>query len=354
MCGEVLIVNSQAWPGQEVEVRLADYLEAHIPGFCAPVAMRKFPGGQSNPTFLIEAASGNYVLRAKPVGSLLASAHAIDREFRVLQALDGSAVPVARPLHLCEDEKIFGAMFYLMEFVQGRIFWDPALPELEKGLRRRVIEEQVRVLAALHSVDVAAVGLSDYGATGNYLYRQISRWSKQYRSTETESIPTMEALLQWLPANLPLGEPGISLIHGDYRLDNLLYHPGEPRVLAVLDWELSTLGDPLADLAYLCMCMRLPEVATLKGIGGQDAQELGVPTEQEMIALYCGLRGLDGIGNWPFYLAFSYFRLAAICQGVYKRALEGNASDSSALSRGNQAGVLSGMAVELLQEEGLL
>ncbi len=328
---------------------LAKYLEQHIPGFSGPLSLEKFPGGQSNPTYLLTAASGQYVLRGKPPGELLVSAHAVDREYRVLQALAETGVPVAKVFHLCEDDSVLGAMFYVMSYEEGRIFWDPALPELLRDQRRAMLEEQVRVLAALHSVDVDAVGLNDFGRPGNYYQRQIFRWTKQYKAAETEHIPAMETLMQWLPEHMPSGDEAVSIIHGDYRLDNLIYHPSEPRVLAVLDWELSTLGDPIADLAYLCMCMRLPKISTLQGLGGKNLAELGLPDEQAIISLYCELRGIERIENWLFYLAFSYFRLAAICQGVYARGQSGNASDANAVSRENVAPALARMATELLE-----
>lgn len=331
-------------------VDLASYLERHIFGFRGPVSLEKFPGGQSNPTYLLSAGSGQYVLRSKPPGDLLASAHAVDREYRVLHALRDTAAPVARVHHLCEDESVLGAMFYVMSYEEGRIFWDAALPEVAKEGRQAIVEEQVRVLAALHNVDPKAVGLSDYGPAENYYQRQISRWSKQYRSAETEQIASMDSLLQWMPENMPADDGSVSLIHGDYRLDNMIFHPTQTRIIAVLDWELSTLGHPLADLAYMCMCMRLPEMGALKGLAGKNREELGLPSEEQIIALYCKLRDLDRIDHWPFYLAFSYFRLAAICQGVYKRAQMGNASDVRAASRKNLAPVLADMAIDLLQK----
>jgi aminoglycoside phosphotransferase (APT) family kinase protein len=329
---------------------LAAYLERHIAGFRGPLTLEKFDQGQSNPTFLLTSPSGRYVLRRKPPGELLASAHAVDREYRVLVALADTDVPVPQALHLCEDNAVIGSMFYVMSFEDGRIFWDPALPEVEREQRRPILEAQVRVLAAMHNVDVKAVGLSDYGPAVNYYERQIKRWTKQYQAAETGQIPAMETLMQWLPANIPASGDDISLIHGDYRLDNMIYHPTEPRVLAVLDWELSTLGHPLADLAYLCMCMRLPEVGPLKGLLGVDRDQLWLPSEEELVELYCRLRGIDAIDNWQFYLAFSYFRLASICQGVFKRAQAGNASDSKAVSRGNVAPKLAEMAIKLLEE----
>lgn len=328
---------------------LAAYLERHIAGFRGPLELEKFDQGQSNPTFLLSSPSGRYVLRRKPPGELLASAHAVDREYRVLEALSDTGVPVPQALHLCEDEAVIGSIFYVMSFEDGRIFWDPALPQVDREQRRPILEEQVRVLAAIHNIDVNKVGLSDFGPTENYYERQIARWSKQYRAAETDQLASMEQLIQWLPANIPPGQGGVSLIHGDYRLDNMIYHPTEPRILAVLDWELSTLGDPLADLAYLCMCMRLPDLGPLKGLAGEDLEQLGLPGEDEIVSLYCQLRGLECIDHWQFYLAFSYFRLAAIGQGVFKRAQAGNASDSKASTRGNAAPLLAGMAVELLK-----
>ena len=339
---------------EEKAALLGPYLERHLDGFRGPLQLEKFDQGQSNPTFLMTAASGKYVLRRKPPGALLASAHAVDREYRVLKALADTPVPVPHALHLCKDESVIGSMFYIMSFAEGRIFWDPALPGLAKSQRRPVLEEQIRVLAVMHNVDVDAVGLSDYGPGTNYYQRQISRWSKQYRAAETEINLSMEHLMQWLPDNIPEDSGGVSLIHGDYRLDNIIYHPAGSRVLAVLDWELSTLGHPLADLAYLCTCMRLPEVGPLTGLAGKDLALLGLPSEQELVSLYCRLRGIDTIENWPFYLAFSYFRLAAICQGVFRRALDGNASDGRAITRGNLTPRLAAMAAELVNEESVL
>jgi aminoglycoside phosphotransferase (APT) family kinase protein len=331
-------------------IELASYLEAHVEGFRGPLQLTKFDQGQSNPTFLMSSDSGRYVLRRKPPGELLASAHAVDREYKVLRALAETDVPVPQAIHLCEDESIIGSIIYLMSFEDGRIFWDPALPEVARDQRRPILEAQVRVLAAMHNVDIHTVGLSDYGPSENYYERQLSRWSKQYQAAKTEHIASMETLMQWLPANIPADASATSLIHGDYRLDNMIYHPKESRVLAVLDWELSTLGHPLADLAYLCMCMRLPEVGPLKGLAGKDRSALGVPTEEHLVALYCQLRDIDSIEHWQFYLAFSYFRIASICQGVFKRAQDGNASDSKAASRSNVAPGLADMAIQLLQE----
>lgn len=327
--------------------KLSDYLSANLKGFNGPLKSRKFAGGQSNPTYLLSSTSGQYVLRRKPPGQLLASAHAVDREYRVLQALQDSAVPVARPLLLCDDDSIAGSMFYLMEYVEGRILWDPALPDCSKAERGLLFDEMLRVLAAIHEIDLRSSGLSDYGKPGNYFERQIGRWSKQYRAAETEHVPEMEHLLQWLPANVPAEDGQVSLIHGDYRIDNLIFHPVEARALAVLDWELSTLGHPLADLAYFCMCLRLPRDGRMKGLAGMPIAELGIPDEQAMVGHYCQLRGLPGIDHWHFYLAFSMFRLSAICQGVMKRALDGNAANQDALTTGRMARPLAELGASL-------
>ena len=327
---------------------LNTYLERHVDGFRGLVKAEKFPGGQSNPTWLLNAASGRYVLRSKPPGNLLKSAHAVDREFRVIYALAATGVPVARALHLCEDEDVTGAMFYVMSYEEGRVFWDPALPELGKTERAGYYRELIRVLAAIHGVDINSVGLGDYGRPGNYYERQVSRWTKQYKAAETGRIEPMDILMDWLPANTPADDGQNGLIHGDYRLDNLIFHPREARVLAVIDWELSTLGHPLADLAYFCMCLRLPAEGDVRGLADKDRAALGVLEEQAVIEQYCGLRSIPGIENWHFYLAFSYFRMASICQGVYKRGLDGNASGTRALELGRLVEPMAAAAVELV------
>ena len=327
------------------DASLATYLEAHVPDFRGPLASTKFKGGQSNPTYRIDAASGVYVLRRKPPGQLLASAHAVDREFRVLTALHGSAVPVAQPLHLCTDDSVIGSMFYLMEFMDGRIFWDPSLPELAAGERAAYFDALIGTLAALHRVDVAAVGLADYGKSGNYFARQIARWSEQYRVSQTRKIPAMDALIDKLAARCPEDDGTISLTHGDYRIDNLMFHATEPRVIAVVDWELSTLGHPLADLGYFCMALRLPRNPALPGLAGLDRAELGIPDEAALLARYSELSGRPIPEDWPFVVAFSFFRLAAIAQGVAKRAQQGNASSEKA--------VQAGQMTELLAQTGL-
>jgi len=328
--------------------RLTHYLQRHLPGFCGPLQATKFSGGQSNPTFLLESPGGRYVLRRQPPGPLLKSAHAVDREFRVLSALGMTAVPVARALHLCEDRDVIGSMFYLMSYEEGRIFWNPALPELDRGVRRDYYESIIATLAALHGVDVDAVGLGHYGRRDNYFRRQIERWTQQYRAAETATIAPMEALIAWLPAHCPADTQRHSLVHGDFRIDNLIFASDAPRVQAVLDWELSTLGDPMADLAYFCMCLRLPSTGNVMGLRNQDRSILGVPDEPEMLARYCELRDLPEIANWNFYLAFSFFRLASIAQGVKARALQGNASNRNAHEVGGMVELLATLAMELV------
>jgi len=319
---------------------LGSWLESAAPGFSGPIEARKFSGGQSNPTYLLETPRRRYVLRRKPPGTLLKSAHAVDREYRVLQALHGGTVPVPRPVALCADDTVVGSMFYVMDFVEGRIFWDPALPELDRSERAPVFAEMVRVLAAIHDVDVAAAGLADFGRPGDYFERQFDRWSRQYRASETGRLDAMEFLIDWLPRHLPPDDGQVSLIHGDYRIDNLIFDRQSPVIAAVLDWELSTLGHPYADLAYLCMGLRLPRSQRIKGLAGVPLDDLGIPSESELVAQYCGLRGLPPIPDWDSYVAFSLFRLAAICQGVMKRALDGNAASDQARATGEMAGPL--------------
>ncbi|MFC5430597.1 phosphotransferase [Paraburkholderia denitrificans] len=328
--------------------RLADYLQQHIPGFLGPVKANKFAGGQSNPTFLLDTPEQRYVLRRQPPGQLLKSAHAVDREYRVLRALANTGVPVAHTWHLCEDREVIGSMFYLMSYEDGRIFWNPALPEIERDARGDYYASIMTTLAALHDVDVDAVGLGDYGRAGNYFQRQIELWTRQYRAAETEPIAAMDALIAWLPAHCPADAQRVSLVHGDFRIDNLIFAHDAPRVRAILDWELSTLGNPLADLAYFCMCLRLPSKGNIAGLRGLDRSALGIPEEEEMVARYCALRSLPGIENWNFYLAFSFFRLASIAQGVKARALHGNASNENAHEVGGMAGPLAALAVELI------
>lgn len=331
-------------------VSLGNYLEQHIPGFKGPVSAEKFAGGQSNPTFRLSADGKSYVLRRKPPGELLKSAHAVDREFRVISALRDTDVPVPRTYIFCEDETIIGSMFYIMEYMEGRILWDPVIPEAADNAERAAIYDAMNAtMAALHSVDVDAVGLADYGRPGNYFERQVDRWTKQYRASETQRIEAMEALLAWLPANMPADDGAVSLVHGDYRLDNMMFHPTEPRVIALLDWELSTLGHPLADLAYQCMVWMLPREGGVKGLAGVDRAALGIPSDEEYIARYCERTGRRGIDNWNFYMVFSLFRLAAICQGIVKRAQIGTASSQEADSRGDSVVPLAEMGAALIR-----
>jgi aminoglycoside phosphotransferase (APT) family kinase protein len=326
------------------------YLESHIDGFKGLRAAEKFSHGQSNPTFLLNAASGQYVLRRQPPGDLLKSAHAVDREYRVMTALCDTEVPVPRTYHLCTDRDVIGSLFFVMSFENGRVFWNPALPELDNIQRAGIYDDMNRVLAALHNINHEDIGLGDYGYPGNYFARQVSRWSKQYRSSETETIKAMDRLIDWLPENLPEDDNKVSLIHGDYRMDNIMFHASDERAIALLDWELSTLGHPYADLAYQCMQWRFDSEDDLPGLGGLDRTALGIPTEDEYVASYCERRGLSGIPDWNFYLVFSLFRLAAILQGVLKRAIDGNASSQKAFLYGAMAPRLAAMAVETIDQ----
>ncbi len=327
---------------------LATYLEANVAGFRGPLTATKFKGGQSNPTYRIDAASGTCVLRRKPPGQLLPSAHAVDREFRVLQALHGTAVPVAQPLHLCSDASVIGSMFYLMSFVDGRILWDPSLPDMDPAGRSEIYAGIIDAMAALHTVDPEALGLGDYGKPGNYFERQIKRWTEQYRASETRSLPAMDALIDALPARCPADDGVVALAHGDFRIDNLMFHPGSPRVIAIVDWELSTLGHPLADLGYFCMALRLPRNPALPGLAGLDRAALGIPDEAALLARYSQLTGRPIPADWPFVLAFSFFRLAAIAQGVAKRAEQGNASSEQAMQAGRMTGMLAMLGMDAL------
>ncbi len=307
---------------------LGAYLGAHIDGFSGLREVSKFAAGQSNPTFLVKADSGSYVLRAKPAGKLLPSAHQVGREYRVMAALAGSGVPVPRMYHLAPDESSpIGRAFFVMEFLDGRIFWDPALPELDRGERAGVYDAMNATLAALHMVDPAAVGLADFGRPGNYFARQTETWTRQYRASVATRKPDMERLIKWLEVHMPEDDGQVSLVHGDYRLDNMMFANGSPKVIALLDWELSTLGHPLADLAYQCMQWRLPHAAGMRGLGGLDRAELGLPDEGAYVAAYAARRGIEPPENWVFYLAFAFFRLAAILEGVVSRAKGGNASN---------------------------
>lgn len=309
------------------EAAVSAYLTQNLPGFEGPMEVTKFQGGQSNPTFMLKTPAHSYVLRRKPPGVLLKSAHAVDREFRVQKALEGSDVPVSKMHLLCEDDSVIGSMFYIMDHVQGRNFNEPAMPDLTKADRSKVISEMNRVLAALHSVDIDAVGLSDYGPEGNYFERQVGRWSKQYRASETQSIPAMDQLMDALVGERPADDGQRTLVHGDYRIDNMIFDATGTDCRAVLDWELSTIGHPFADLAAVIMQWQLPAGSEGRGMGGLDRAALGLPSDEEFIAEYCARRGLSGIDNFGYYLGFTFFRMAAIIQGVLKRALDGNASN---------------------------
>jgi aminoglycoside phosphotransferase (APT) family kinase protein len=330
--------------------RIADWLGGHVAGFHGPLTAERFAGGQSNPTYRLSSGSGDYVLRKKPPGPLLPSAHAVEREFWVMQALAKTAVPVPKVYALCEDEAVTGRAFYVMEHLDGRIFWDQRLPEVPPGERGAMFASMNQVIAALHSVDYAALGLEDFGRPGNYMARQIARWSQQYRASETVKQPAMDALIDWLPAHLP-PEGAAAIVHGDYRMDNLVFHKTEPRVIGVLDWELSTIGDPLADFAYHCLTWRVtPEL--FRGLAGVDFRALGIPGEADYVAQYRGYTGRGPIANWEFYLVYSLFRLAAILQGIAKRAIDGTAASADAVATGATAIPMGEQAWELARSLG--
>ena len=336
---------------------LEAYLQRELPGFEGPLTVEQFKGGQSNPTYKLITPGRRYAMRSKPgpVAKLLPSAHAIEREFRVMKALAGTGVPVAQMHVLCEDESVIGRAFFVMEFVEGRVFWDQSLPDLARPQRGEIYDEMNRVIAALHNVDVQAAGLADYGKPGNYFERQIGRWSKQYLASVTEEIPEMDRLIEWLPARLPASakdDSKVSVVHGDYRLDNMIFHPAEPRVLAVLDWELSTLGHPLADFSYHCMAWHIPP-GTFRGIGGLDLDALGIPSEMDYVRRYCERTGRADpsalMADWNFYLAYNLFRLASITQGIAKRVVDGIASSAQAKATGASTRPLAQMAWQFAQ-----
>ncbi len=308
--------------------RVERYMAEQIEGFEGPIEIAQFRGGQSNPTYLVTTGARRYVLRRKPPGRLLPSAHAVDREYRVMTALADTGVPVPMTYALCTDESVAGTWFYLMDYVEGRIFWEPSLPGLERAERAAIYDALNAVLARLHSVDYEALGLSDFGKPGNYIGRQIARWSQQYRASETEPIAAMDRLIEWLPANIPPGEE-TTIVHGDYRLDNIVFHSSAPRILAVLDWELATLGHPLGDFTYHLMQWRLlPD--TMRGIAGLDLASLGIPSEADCIAAYCRRTGREGIHDLEFYMAYNMFRIAAILQGIMGRIVAGTAASAHA------------------------
>ncbi len=317
---------------------LQSYMAAHVEGFSGSLEVAQFKGGQSNPTFKLSAGGQQYVLRTKPgpAAMLLPSAHAIDREFRVMDALNKAGFPVPRQFALCTDEALIGRAFYIMQYMEGRVLWDQSLPGMTPPERAVYYDEMNRVIAQLHTVDYAAIGLGSYGKPGNYFGRQIERWSKQYKASETEVIPAMDQLIEWLPKNIPPGDE-TSIVHGDYRLDNMMFHPTEPKIVAILDWELSTLGHPLADFSYHLMSWHIPQ-GQFRGIGGLDLPSLGIPTEAEYIARYCERTGRTiRKEDMAFYLAYNMFRMAGILQGIMKRYVDGTAASAEALKSGQAA-----------------
>ncbi len=336
---------------------LGTWLSRHLADFAGPLTVEMFKGGQSNPTYKLITPARSYVMRAKPgpVAKLLPSAHAIEREYAVMSGLAGTGVPVPRMFALCEDESVIGRAFYVMEFMQGRVLWDQSLPGLQPAERAAIYDEMNRVIAALHTVDFAARGLAGYGKPGNYFERQIGRWSKQYLASATQPIPEMDRLMEWLPAHMPASardDGRVSIVHGDYRLDNLMFHPIEPRVIAVLDWELSTLGHPLADFAYHCMSWHIP-ASLSRGIGGLDLAALGIPAESDYIRRYCertGIADVDALrADWNFYLAYNMFRIAAILQGIAKRVEAGTAASAQAKTAGATARPMAELAWSFAQ-----
>ena len=324
--------------------RLSEYLQQHSDLFHAPLTCKRFTGGQSNPTYLLTCAEQRYVLRRKPKGVLLKSAHAVDREYKVLQALFATDCPVAEPILLCQDEEIIGSWFYIMRFVEGRIFWDPSLPHASPQERHALYQAAFDALMSIQQVDIEKVGLASYGKPGDYFARQISRWERQYRASETQDMPAMEHLITWLKTQEPIAETKACLVHGDFRMDNLIFHPSEPRVIAIVDWELSTLGHPVADLSYWAMGLRLPrQEGMLSGLAGLDRSALGIPEEDEWLEQFFTGSMAVFQSRWSFLLAFHFFRLAAILQGVYARSLQGNASSRKA----QQIGAMASQIAEL-------
>jgi aminoglycoside phosphotransferase (APT) family kinase protein len=338
--------------GQDVldETRLTEWMAANVEGFAGPLHLTKFKGGQSNPTYKIEAASGNYVLRRKPFGPLLPSAHAVDREYRVQAGLYGTGFPVARQYGLCSDDSVVGSMFYVMAMVDGRTIWDGSMPDSTPAERTAVYNAMIDTLAALHNVDVAAAGLADHGKPGNYFERQVGRWTKQYRASETETMADMEAVITYLTASVP-PQTRSGIVHGDYRIDNMIFERAGTQVLAVLDWELSTLGDPLADFSYLMMNWLTP-ADSRSGLAGLDLEALGIPTLDQAVARYCAATHRDGVPDLNWYFAFGLFRLAAIVQGIKKRVIDGTASSAHAADMAERVPMLAARAWDFAQNAG--
>ncbi len=336
------------------EARLARWLEEAVPGFRGPLTAHQFKGGQSNPTYLIEAASGKYVLRRKPPGRLLPSAHAVDREFRVISALHDAGFPVARPLVLCDDDSVAGTMFYLMDFVEGRVYWMPDLPDCNRAERAAIYDAMNDTIARLHTIDYQAAGLADFGRPAGYIARQIKRWSQQYLASQTSDIAEMDRLMAWLPGAAP-PDAGASIVHGDFRLDNMILDPVAPKVLAVLDWELATIGDPVGDFTYHLMQWIMPRNRDGAGTGTLvdfDLEALGIPTLEQYIARYCDRTGRAGIPDIDFYFAYNFFRLAAILQGIVGRVRDGTASNANAAAMVSQVRPLAETAWRFAERAG--
>ncbi len=332
------------------EQSLERYLAGHLPEFRGPLVVSQFLSGQSNPTFLLESGDRRFVMRKKPPGTLLQSAHQVEREFRIIKALEKTNVPVPRAHLLCEDTGVIGTAFFVMDYVPGRIVAEPILPGMNREQRAAIYDSMNETLARLHQVDFRAVGLGDYGRPEGYVARQVARWTKQYKAAEMEPIPAMDHLMEWLANHIP-AQDETAIAHGDFRLGNLILHPTEPRVVAVLDWELSTLGHPVADLAWNCLSYHYPaEVADAGSFAGRDLKELGIPTEEEYLAAYCGRTGRAKIENWNFFVAFAFFRGAAIAQGIAMRAKMGNAAGPDAAERGRRAGISAQLGWEIARK----
>lgn len=336
------------------ESKLEAWMEAHVEGFQGPLEVRQFKGGQSNPTYQLVTPNQRYVMRRKPPGKLLPSAHAVDREFRVISALHPLGYPVARPYGLCEDESVIGTMFYIMDMVEGRILWDGTLPDYEPAERRAIYEAKVKTFADLHNVDWKAVGLEGFGKEGDYVARQIHRWTKQYQLSETRTIPDMDKLIEWLPGNIPPNET-TTIVHGDYRLDNMILHPTEPRVIAVLDWELSTLGDPLADFSYHLMNWVMPsnDPGRKALLDIPDLKAHGIPSQDEYVAMYCEHTGRDGLPELDYYFSYNAFRLAGILQGIIGRVRDGTASNANAAAMEARVEPLAKFAADCARKAGM-
>ncbi|MEL6324321.1 MAG: phosphotransferase [Pseudomonadota bacterium] len=336
------------------EAALSAWMSENVAGFSGPLEVRQFKGGQSNPTYQLVTPGHKYVLRRKPPGKLLPSAHAVDREFRVISALHPLGFPVARPYGLCTDEAVIGTMFYVMDMVEGRILWDGTLPDVDPAERRAIYEAKCKTFAALHNVDWRAAGLEGFGKEGDYIARQTHRWTKQYVASETKKIPEMDALIDWLPKNIPPGDK-TTIVHGDYRLDNMILHPTEPKVIAVLDWELSTLGDPLADFTYHLMNWVMPSSDPARGalVDIPDLAAYGIPSMAEYTAMYCAETGRDGLPEVDYYFAYNAFRLAAICQGIVGRVRDGTASNAQAAAMEERVAPLAQFAANCARKAGM-